>query len=398
MGIVQLTTDTTGQINVNPRRVKIITTDNLAAVTTAGYLNSSNLEGFTIYPTDVIDMYYSYVSSGSVGTYSVFTTSISNGVITLVSWANPGDVLLPVVSGDFATFNGTTGQIKDAGYLPSNAAKTNVVMANAATVADHIMVSTDTAGTVGNKTGTAINDGSLQAGRDTVAGSLVSYPATTTTGTLAVTAVANSGAYANVISNVATGQASTWSLPDPANAAARVLVAATATPFTTGHFPVASGTGGLMVDSGVVAANLDSSLSSATAATNKIFVKTIVAGFAALATSGHVAVMAAPSGTSQFKIMNIRLMYTASGLSGGGGDRLLTLTDGTIVFNQAGITAAVLGTPVYTLWGGTGNPLPGSVSTISTAGAAIYLVYSGGATDYTAGSVTIEVELAQVTA
>jgi hypothetical protein len=108
--------------------------------------------------------------------------------------------------------------------------------------------------------------------------------------------------------------------------------------------------------------------------------------------------MAAPSGTSQFKILNIRVMYAAAGLSGGGGDRLLTLTDGTIVFNQAGITAALLGTPIWTLWGGTGNPIPATVSTISTAGAEIYLVYSGGAADYTTGQIVIEVELAQVTA
>jgi len=322
--------------------------------------------------------------------------TITAGVVTLsVAESN---IILPVVSGDFAVFSGTSGALADLGYLPSNASKTRVVMANGATVANHIMVSTDTTGTSGNLTGTAINDGSIQAGRDTVAGSLISYPATTTTGTLALTAVANSGAFNGVLSNVALGQTSTWSFPDPANAAARVLVAATATPFTTGHFPVASGTGGLMVDSGVLAANLDTSLSSATAATNKVFVKTITATAAALATSGHVTVMAHPSATSQFKILNIRVMYAAAGLSGGGGDRLLTLTDGTIVFNQAGVTAALLGTPIYTLWGGTGNPVPGAVSTISTAGADIYLVYAGGAADYTTGQIVIEVELAQVTA
>jgi hypothetical protein len=37
---------------------------------------------------------------------------------------------------------------------------------------------------------------------------------------------------------------------------ARFLVGATATPFVSGNFPVASGTGGLMIDSGVAATNL----------------------------------------------------------------------------------------------------------------------------------------------
>jgi hypothetical protein len=398
MGILQITTDEIGQVAELPRRVKIITTDALAVVTAAGYLNPISLLSNTIYPSDVIDLVYSWSNATQSGTYEVFLPSFSGSTITLVAWVDPGNVLLPVVANDFANFNGTTGQLKDAGYSPSDPAKTKVVMATGATVANHLMVSTDTAGTVGNKTGTAINDGSVQAGRDTVAGSLISYPATTATGFFSVTGISNSGAFNGILSNVALGQTSTWSLPDPANAAARILVAATATPFTTGRFPVASGTGGLMVDSGVLAANLDSSLSSATATTNKVFVKTITATAAALATSGHVAVMAAPSGTSQFKILNIRVMYAAAGLSGGGGDRLLTLTDGTIVFNQAGITAALLGTPIWTLWGGTGNPIPATVSTISTAGAEIYLVYSGGAADYTTGQIVIEVELAQVTA
>lgn len=259
MSIVSFNTQTPGLVGVAPRIVQLVTTDNLATITTAGYLNKQGqvLEGISLIPTDEVHTIYNYVASTNSGTFEVFIPSISaTGVITLTADVSGGNVLLPVVSGDFATFNGTSGQIKDAGYLPSNAAKTVVVMANAATVADHIMVSTDTTGTVGNKTGTAINDGSLQAGRDTVAGSLISFPATTTAGSLAVTAVANSGAFNGVISNVALGQSSTWSLPDPGNAAARILVAATATPFVSGNLVQASGTGGLTIDSGIAGSGL----------------------------------------------------------------------------------------------------------------------------------------------
>ena len=75
------------------------------------------------------------------------------------------------------------------------------------------------------------------------------------------------------------------------------------------------------------------------------------------------------------------------------------LGDGTTVFNNAGITAAVLGTPIFTIWGGTGNPITasGTISS-SAAGANVYLQYSGGSADYNAGSVIIAVTYAQITA
>jgi hypothetical protein len=81
--LFSISTDSPGQIGVNPRRVKIITYDDLATVMTAGYLNPAALEGYTIYPTDVIDLYYNYVSATNPGTYSEFYPTISNGIITL---------------------------------------------------------------------------------------------------------------------------------------------------------------------------------------------------------------------------------------------------------------------------------------------------------------------------
>src|SRR5260221_7878954 len=159
MGIIQAPSVLPGQVGVLGAIKYMVTTDSLATVTAAGYLNAIDLAVNPIFSSDVLGITYLYNLNTNKGTFAFFTVSISNGVITLVASVSTGDVLLPVVSGDFATFNGTTGQIKDAGYLPSNAAKTTVVMANAATVADHIMVSTDTAGKVGNKKGTAINDG-----------------------------------------------------------------------------------------------------------------------------------------------------------------------------------------------------------------------------------------------
>ena len=82
------------------------------------------------------------------------------------------------------------------------------------------------------------------------AGFLSSYPATSAKGSLHLTAVANTGDTITTISNVAMAQPCVISIPDPGNAIGRFLISATATPFTTGHFAVASGTTGLMIDSG----------------------------------------------------------------------------------------------------------------------------------------------------
>jgi hypothetical protein len=121
MAILQITTDYAGEVGVLPRKVRILATDALSVVTTAGYLNGARAEGYTFYPSDVFDIVYGYNQSTGVGTYSVFTCTISSvGVIALVLDVSEGNVLLPVVSGNVSVFNGTTGQIKDSGLAPSS--------------------------------------------------------------------------------------------------------------------------------------------------------------------------------------------------------------------------------------------------------------------------------------
>jgi hypothetical protein len=92
-----------------------------------------------------------------------------------------------------------------------------------------------------------------------------------------------------------------------------------------------------------------------------------------------------------FLVRDLRVSFSP-GLAGG--DRLLSLTDGTTVYNGTGITAALLETPVNTLWGGTGNPLPAGTTTFASntaAGSSLYFQYTGGTTDYTSGSVLVDV-------
>ncbi len=218
--IYQLPTQVPGLVGVLPNQKFAIFGDNLATITTAGYLNQVNLESNPLSRTDIVQVLYSFNQQTQSGTYGVFTVSISNsGVITLVSWANPGDVLLPVAANHIAMFNGTTGQIYDG--------------------------SAD-----------AIHGGNIQAGLSGTAGYFASFPATLAKGSLRLVAVANTNDTLVTISNAVHGQASVYSIPDAANAVGRFLVGATATPFVSGNFPVASGTAGLMVDSGKSAASL----------------------------------------------------------------------------------------------------------------------------------------------
>lgn len=119
MGILNIVTDTPGQGGVNPRRVKIITTDNLATVTASGYLNNQVQQGYILQNTDVIDMIYSYSTTLGSGTYGEFTVNLNGGNVTLTaSSGGGGGVILPVVSGNAAVFSGTSGQIADGGGAP----------------------------------------------------------------------------------------------------------------------------------------------------------------------------------------------------------------------------------------------------------------------------------------
>lgn len=213
-------TQPTGLQSVNPSVIYILTTDTYATVTATGYLTLSQQQGNTYSDSQMALVYTT--DDGPVWlkvkiTYSGST--VLNTVVSLVAPSVPGSVVLP-------------------------------------TIANHFIASLDTAGTLGNLTGTMIQSGSLQAGLSGTAGTLISYPATAARGSLIVSATANAGNTNVTLTNAAMGQASVVTIPDPANAAGRLLIGAGATPFVSGNFPVASGTLGLMVDSGVAASAL----------------------------------------------------------------------------------------------------------------------------------------------
>ena len=157
---------------------------------------------------------------------------------------------------------------------------------------------------------------------------------------------------------------------------------------TSGNIVVFSDAAGT-ASNGPVAGNkvLTSGITTPDVGANLITVD-VVCGQAALASAGSVTLQAS-SGSKQYKIRNAFLNKVGTNFSGGGGDRLGQITDGTSVFSV--IPAATLQTLTNSVWGSTALPAPVSVSynTSSVAGAPIVFKYSGGTTDYTAGSLTL---------
>lgn len=106
-----------------------------------------------------------------------------------------------------------------------------------------------------------------------------------------------------------------------------------------------------------------------------------------LASAGLVTLLTANKG-ERWKIRDIRL--SGGGTDFSGGDRLLSITDGTTVWSI--IPAATLQTLAAAKWGDAGLPYPATPADLTVASVLstnISAQYSGGATDYTAGELTL---------
>jgi hypothetical protein len=78
-----------GEVGVKPGTIKMLTTDNLATITTAGYLNGigGQMSTIDLAPSDVVECLYSYNEITDSGLFALLAVSISNGVITLSAGA-----------------------------------------------------------------------------------------------------------------------------------------------------------------------------------------------------------------------------------------------------------------------------------------------------------------------
>lgn len=197
------------QGNASPRIVRITTTSTLAQVTTAGWYNNSAPN--KLQPSDEVEIAYLNGLSGAATAF--FSVSITAGVVTL-SLAE-SSVVLPVVSGNFANFSGTSGALADLGYLPSDATKTRVVMAGSAVQIGYLAHYIDVTGTIDDTAGAVINNGTIQSGISGNAGGFIAYPPTAANGFLELLAINAGGAFNTIVSNSAMLQSSTISIPDP---------------------------------------------------------------------------------------------------------------------------------------------------------------------------------------
>jgi len=150
--------------NETPNIVRVTATNTLAEVAAADYVTAQtdNITALNSGTWEWIvgDVILIAASDGS----EFFRFSGSDFTTFIQLPGGNGAVTLPVVDGDFTVFDGTLGALKDLGYLPSNAAKTRVVMAGSAVQVGYIAHFIDTTGTIDDTAGAVINAGNIQAG------------------------------------------------------------------------------------------------------------------------------------------------------------------------------------------------------------------------------------------
>jgi len=203
--IYQFPTALIGSTGIIPNPKYMCVGDDLATVTTAGYLNQGSLQGFPLSNDDIISTLYSYNPVSKVGTYTVFSVSISGtGVITLIEDLSEGNVVLPTIASRIATY-------------------------------------VDTAGKISDDAATAVNGGNIQAGLSGTPGFLASFPTTAASGSMNFLAVNNPGDFVISLRNAPMAQSTVITIPDPGVAAATLMFSEERATALTSEIGVAAG-------------------------------------------------------------------------------------------------------------------------------------------------------------
>lgn len=257
------------------------------------------------------------------------------------------------------------------------------------TTVNHIAVYTDTAGTLSENASPAINAGVIQSGLangDSGSG-FIAYPTgAPNMGRLIIFPSSNLGDFSTIIQPEPMGQTTTIQIADPASFFGRILIAGGFSPFVVGNFPEVDSTNGRMIDSGVSVA----SLAAATDPVGKITYLDVNINASDLAAGAYFPAVIGVGGNS-YQIRNF-MVNVSTGFSGGGGDRDIILTDPIIFVNILTIQAALIGTPVNTLWGSTGILFGSAAQNNPTVpGAGFGFKYSGGTTDYDTGTINVTI-------
>jgi hypothetical protein len=192
MPIINVQTVQAGLVGVLPSLAYIETNDPLATVLTTGYLNHEVANGaqFSLPCIAAVSTKETPTSVARIGWFAISHVAAN---WSLVSASSPaaGVVTLP-------------------------------------TIANHIAIYTDIAGSLGEDATTAINGGNIQAGLSGTAGTLISFPTTAANGSLIISALNAGGAFNTTIRNSVMGQSTVYSLGDIGAATGGIVVATSA--------------------------------------------------------------------------------------------------------------------------------------------------------------------------
>lgn len=222
----------------------------------------------------------------------------------------------------------------------------------------HIAVFDGTTGLIKMTADPAINLGAIYSGASGSDGAVRIYPPTASNGYFELISANSSGNFPSILRNHPNvAQTTTYTLGDAAAADQEVLV--------------------------TTATNVGNSAA--------LKSRDTTAAFDDLDAGGAVGII---SGAG-YKIRAIFLNSAGTNFSGGGGDRNIQISDGTTVYTV--IPAATAQSLANETWGSTAVPFPAAASINTTTAGTLFIAYSGGTTDYTAGSLTISVLLEKVT-
>jgi len=275
MAILNIQIGSVGLVGVSPRIVYINTNDTDSAILAAGYLNHAVQQGYSFSEYDMCCVSTRATPSSAdidVGWYGIDHVGQNWSLVTASS---PGDVILPTIANHIAVFTNTTGTLSEdatiainggsiqagldgtAGFFRSYAAGLtqggiqlvstgngglrHVTITNAAHGQASVYSIPDSGALTANFIVSALSGtqhitvGGLQVDAGAISsglaaggfvGSLVAYPTTTTSGSLALTALVNSsGNFSTTISNAtAVGQSQVITIPNSGAAAANFLL------------------------------------------------------------------------------------------------------------------------------------------------------------------------------
>lgn len=342
MTILSFKIDEIGETGVTPRIIRLNTNNTVAELLATGYLNDLVYKQNAQLSDSDLAIVTSKTTPGAISTQvGVYEVSKSGSDWSLVAVASPGRVQLPTTPDEVAVFLDTIGTLGEAADTSLGIA---TITGGLAVLAAQFLYGGTTLG------------GSAGGG---LPGTLA-FRSNTNVEVMRITAVGAVGVM-DIVNQTMVGTATRGVfIPDPA-----------ASDWSTGN------------DGSLLMSN---NAPNGPSADVKMFDVTVTA--AQLASGGTVELVPS-TGTENYRIRELFINSGGTNFSGGGGDRLLSISDGTTTYSV--VPSATLQSLVNARWGSTEVPFPAAaaINTASTDGDSIVALYSGGSNDFATGSIVI---------